>query len=407
MARAPRAWSLTTAWREPQGPACDTLFVTANLNAGGAQRSLVNLCGALGGKHRLAVAVCNDSTHEAFASQLREAGVDCFRATLDRDDFAIAESLLANAARRAARVLCLWNVAPGVKLLLARFAPPALRVVDVSPGGYAFEELDAARELADALGFDALAFHARLDALVVKHGATQLPACRRIDVIPNGVAVREPAPRSVHPRFLVSGRIAPSKRLETLVEAFGIVAARHAHAELHIVGPVEPRHAGYASGLVQSARGLAVHFRGADFDLACLAEPWTAAVVLGTHQGSPNAVLEAMAASIPVIANDSGGTRELVEDGCTGWLLPEAVDAAGLARAMLEATGDGDSARERARGALEHVRSEHSLERMARRYRGLLEALPGREKMTPWNSATAPAAPHPSSSVPSPTMATP
>ena len=261
-------------------PRCDTLFVTANLNAGGAQRSLVNLV-RRAGKHAtaLALAVCNDSTHEAFALRLRDAGVDCFRATLDRDDFAIAESLLAHAARRGARVLCFWNVAPGVKLLVARFAPATLRLVDVSPGGYAFEELDAARDLADAIGFGAAAFHARLDALVVKHGATRLPACKRIEVIPNGVAAREPAPRATTPRFLVSGRLAPSKRLETVVEAFRIVAARRTDAQLHLVGPVEERHAAHAHALLERARGLAValprrRFRAAPTSRSHGPRPW-------------------------------------------------------------------------------------------------------------------------------------
>ena len=39
-------------------------------------------------------------------------------------------------------------------------------------------------------------------------------------------------------------------------------------------------------------------------------------------EGSPVAVLEAMSAGIPVVATNVGGTRELVEDGVTGWLVP-------------------------------------------------------------------------------------
>jgi 1,4-alpha-glucan branching enzyme len=39
-------------------------------------------------------------------------------------------------------------------------------------------------------------------------------------------------------------------------------------------------------------------------------------------EGSPVAIVEAMMAGVPVVAADSGGTRELVEDGVTGWLVP-------------------------------------------------------------------------------------
>ncbi|HEU4339790.1 MAG TPA: glycosyltransferase [Planctomycetota bacterium] len=39
-------------------------------------------------------------------------------------------------------------------------------------------------------------------------------------------------------------------------------------------------------------------------------------------EGSPVAVVEAMMCGVPVIATDVGGTREIVEDGVTGWLVP-------------------------------------------------------------------------------------
>jgi glycosyltransferase involved in cell wall biosynthesis len=40
------------------------------------------------------------------------------------------------------------------------------------------------------------------------------------------------------------------------------------------------------------------------------------------REGRPNVVLEAMAAALPVLATDIEGTRELVQHGQTGWLVP-------------------------------------------------------------------------------------
>jgi glycosyltransferase involved in cell wall biosynthesis len=417
--RAPRAWSLALAARPRGDERIDTLFVTANLNAGGAQRSLANLAKQLQGRHAFAIAVCGESTHPWFAAELERRGIEAFRPAPDADPFAVAESLLAHAAARGARNLCFWNADAKVKLLVACFAPAPLRLVDVSPGHYAFEELEAAGDFGEAIAFSPRDYEARLDVLVLKYAASAPPRGREVRVVSNGVAPgSKRAARPAHPRFLVSGRIAPSKHLELIFEAFAAIAASDPRAELHVVGQAEERHAQYAGQLADRAASLAVRFRGAMPDLAHLAEPFTAAIVLGTHQGSPNAVLEAMAAGIPVIANDSGGTRELVEDGVTGWLLPEHTGADEIALAMQASFRDADAAVVRAERALARVRERFSLEAMAEGYLAILgaeavpgpmilgaEACPAHAKMPACNSATAPAAPAPSSSVPSPMTA--
>lgn len=371
-ARAPRAWSLTLAAREPAGKPLETLFVTANLNAGGAQRSLVNLATSLAGRHRCAIAVCGDTTHPAFPGMLSDAGVEFFRASGFRDDLAIAESLLAHASARGARNLCFWNVAPGVKLAVRRFAPPGLGVIDVSPGRYAFEELEAARQFGAALGASPEQYYRDLDTLVLKFPERDLPpSVGRAVVIPNGVAFHAGAPGAPRrPRFLVSGRVAPSKRLEVILAAFLEMRVEEVEAELHIFGTIEPAHREYAAALALHSTPGAV-FRGACFDGACFAEPWTAAIVLGTHQGCPNAVLEAMAAGVPVIANDSGGTGGLLRDG-RGWLVPERAPAAVLAATMREVVASPQRARARAATARAHAREFHSLEAMAGAYLRLL-----------------------------------
>ena len=125
--RAPRLWSLTTAWQRPGKRRVETLFVTANLNAGGAQRSLVNLVTQIAAQHPLAVAVCGETTQRAFADTLAQHGVETFRPTAQADPYALAESLLGWAGAHALRTLCFWNVDPKVKLLLARVAPAELR----------------------------------------------------------------------------------------------------------------------------------------------------------------------------------------------------------------------------------------------------------------------------------------
>src|SRR4029079_1572118 len=213
------------------------------------------------------------------------------------------------------------------------------------------------------------AYYGRLDTLVLKHHASEYPACRSVRVIPNGVAVApRPGSRPPHARFLVSGRIAPSKRLEAILEAFALASQGLREPELHIVGQAEPRDARYASGIVAAASALPVRFRGALPGLEHLSEPFTATIVLGTHQGCPNAVLEAMAAGIPVIANASGGTGELVRDGETGWLLAEDARSEDIERAMRDCARAPERANAFALRARDHVAEHFSLVAMASRY---------------------------------------
>jgi len=61
--------------------------------------------------------------------------------------------------------------------------------------------------------------------------------------------------------------------------------------------------------------------------------------VLSSHdEGMSNAILEAMAMQLPVVATDVGGTNEVVQSGRTGLLVP-ARDPVPLAQAILRVLG--------------------------------------------------------------------
>jgi len=66
-------------------------------------------------------------------------------------------------------------------------------------------------------------------------------------------------------------------------------------------------------------------------------------VVLASRQnsidGSPNAVLEAMAMERPVVASNVGGLAETLHDGIEGYLVAPA-DAVGFSRRLIELCGD-------------------------------------------------------------------
>jgi glycosyltransferase involved in cell wall biosynthesis len=94
-------------------------------------------------------------------------------------------------------------------------------------------------------------------------------------------------------------------------------------------------------------------------------------------EGLGIALIEAMAASVPVVASDVGACREVLDDGRLGTLVTPA-DPLALADAIDAIIADGDSADARAQLAREKVFRAFSVTDMARRYAALL-GLPDNE----------------------------
>ena len=378
-----RLWTLFHLLH-PFVPRPAILFVTANLNAGGAQRSLVNLALELESGVDFEIAVCGNSSDAHFTRALRQGGVRVGRTADSRDAFDHAEGLVRHVVAQRIGTVCFWNVDAKVKLLLSKaLRGVAVRLVDVSPGAYSFEEMDATRAFQAWIAWSADEYYAHVDRVVAKYrGRVPAGVRRKLTTIPNGVP---PPPLSARaagagaaPRIVMSGRIAPSKFLVEAVAAMRVLWRDHPRVELHLLGRAEHRHAAYARTLLDAIgdeRGVRVFLHGAAFDAPGRLGEFTAALVLGESQGSPNAVLEALAAGVPVVANDSGGTRALVVDGRTGVLLRTCdpnVIATGLARVI----ADPALARRLSHAGRRHVERSYSMQRMADAYTKLFASHP-------------------------------
>ena len=85
--------------------------------------------------------------------------------------------------------------------------------------------------------------------------------------------------------------------------------------------------------------GARVHFVGDRMDASRLYAGFDVSVLASLHEGFPNAVLEAMAAGVAVVATAVGGVTELIQDGSTGYLVAPA-NAEALAQRITFALGD-------------------------------------------------------------------
>jgi glycosyltransferase involved in cell wall biosynthesis len=377
-----RLWTLAHLAR-PFARNDRVLFVTANLNAGGAQRSLVNLARALRDVP-FEIAVTGDSTADYFFAELCRAGVAVHRTAASRDPFDHAERLVQKICAECIGTICFWNVDPKIKLLLAKaLAFTSVALIDVSPGPHSFAEMRRVGEFARLIAFSNDQYYQRLDRIVLKYrGAAPASSDRDVSVIPNGV----PAPARTktrydvaagHPRIVVNGRIAPTKFIVEIVQATQLVRTMVPGVELHIFGSAEPRHRDYGRAVDQAVgddAGRAVFFHGAAGDTVDRLAEFDAFVVLGEDQGSPNALLEALAAGLPCIANDDGGTAEQIVHERTGLLLPDRAPAT-LARAIVRILGDRALAARLGEAGRAHALESFSMTAMAARYESLFASL--------------------------------
>lgn len=374
-----KLWTLAQLAR-PTRKTKKVIFVTANLNSGGAQRSLVNLAKAIKGKVKFEIAVAGNSTASYFYKELKSSGIKVFRTADSRGAFDHAEALVQKICSGGIGTVCFWNIDPKIKLLLTKTLHfTKVRFVDVSPGNNSFDEMAGINEFQQLIGFDGKDYYKCLDKLVLKYRGSHPFECEgKMVVIPNGVPeatkVKSDYSISGHPRILVSGRIAPTKFISEIIEAMRLVWNQTPRAELHIFGGAEPRHHEYTQAVFKSVKdenGKRIFFHGPDFDITSRLSEFDAYVVLGKDQGCPNALLEALSAGLPAVANNDGGTGELVINEQTG-LLVDSCSPEELSKSLLRVLLDRDLAKRVGTAGREHVLKTFSIKKMSRSYLELL-----------------------------------
>ena len=175
-----------------------------------------------------------------------------------------------------------------------------------------------------------------------------IPA-RRLVYLPWGLdlaalPVREAADRPDGPPVLgFVGRIEPRKNQRAIVAAFARLRRAVPEARLELVGPVADD--AYARALTADITHLrlddAVRLTGRVPDVTTYVRGWSLFVSLSADEGQGLAVLEAMALGVPVAARAVAGIEDFLEDGRTGWTLPDRGVAATAAvmRYALDAPG--------------------------------------------------------------------
>lgn len=178
------------------------------------------------------------------------------------------------------------------------------------------------------------------------------------------------------PLVTIVARLVPIKAHEVFLAAAAHVRAELPAARFLIVGDGELRAALERQVETLGLREV-VRFLGWRADIDRLYADTDVAVLTSRNEGSPVALIEAMAAGRAVVSTEVGGVADVVEHGVTGWLAPMD-DAAGIARHVLAVLRDPGAARAMgARGRL-RVAEVYGADRLVADVEALYDSLLGR-----------------------------
>jgi len=216
-------------------------------------------------------------------------------------------------------------------------------------------------ELAGAQLSNRLADRVTANAEAVREFVHENEGCpkEKMVVIPSGVDTDRFQPGAVasykarlgldpnRPVVGVVTRMRVRKGVEEFLRAMAMVRERFAGAQTVIVGEVslddELQRVVAESGLAGS-----LHLLGRRGDMPEVLSAFDVFVLSSHDEGMSNAILEAMAMELPVVATDVGGTGEVVRHGASGLLVP-AKQVPPLAHAICEVLADGERGRDMGR----------------------------------------------------------
>lgn len=351
-------------------------FMVTSLYGGGAERQLVRLALAMADRG-WSVSIVSLLERNDFAERLAERGVVVQTLHLSReglDPTVLSRTVRALWDTRPTLVCAFMTHAIVLARLTGRLAGASRVISSIRTPVLGGKALTSAVRLTDRLSIATVMNSAAAVEAMTSQGVVSRSRARMIPnalddagaaVVPGRVAELREELRLDQDTFtwLIVGRLEVEKAHEVLFRALASLRSAGSKTKLLVAGEGSRR-----AELVDEAASLgladAVSFLGYRSDVPYLLQAVDGLVLPSRWEGLPNVVMEAMLARVPVVATDVGGTRELVANGETGFLVrPD--DAEELALAMrslmsLDATDRGELVTR----AWEHVSTQFAPERV-------------------------------------------
>jgi glycosyltransferase involved in cell wall biosynthesis len=207
----------------------------------------------------------------------------------------------------------------------------------------------------------------RRDQITVLHNAVELPNAGQETDATRLQAVRTRLGiRSTDRVVLAIGRLSKEKAHTDLVATMArlLKLQPDLHVRLLIVGE-GPERAGIEEAVRSAGLQDVVKLAGHENDVSGYYEIADVMAIPSLSEGSPNVLLEAMAAGVPVVSTAVGGIPEIVGNGKHAILVPPG-DPAAMAGAIDVLLSNSDTADKLARAARNLAAAKYSPEQRAR-----------------------------------------
>jgi glycosyltransferase involved in cell wall biosynthesis len=215
----------------------------------------------------------------------------------------------------------------------------------------------------------------------IRYAIRQGVKASRLYFLPNVVDIERfrPAPGMAdRPMTLLAvGRLSIEKRFDRFLSLLHrLRAEQRIDVRGIIVGATRPRQ-NLRNELEQQAAALGllpdgVQFLGSISDMSSVYRQATISVLTSDHEGTPNVLLEAMAAGLPVVGTNVGGVPDIIRDGQTGFLI-EPADSERLFSATVELIRNAELREKMGAQARAYVEANHSVHRLPMHLNGLYE----------------------------------
>ncbi len=306
---------------------CRLLYVVGQLRSGGAERQLFYLLKSLDReRYQPAVTVWNFHEDDPYVQQIRELNIPVYSCSSNPSRFGKFAALYRIVKELQPEIIHSYSFFTNV---LAYYSARLIDAISIGSvrGDYIFEIRNSGR----IVGY----LNARWPKTQIYNNAKAAKNIqeersvfrpKQICVVRNGLDLKQFSIQNNLKNFgdiiLGVGSLFPVKRWDRLLTAAGKLQRKKAKFQIQIAGdgPLRPT-------LIEQTEQLGiahfVNFLGYQKDVSMLICNARLLVHTSDAEGCPNVIMEAMACSRPVVAMNAGDIPDLVDDGITGYVVPQ------------------------------------------------------------------------------------